>query len=183
VGINLTKGGTVDLTKEAGGSLSKVRVGLGWDAGADLDASVVAVDASSNAVSKDWFVFYNQLKSPGDVIVHQGDERTGETEGDDEQIVIDLAGLPAEANQLLVYVTIHDEGKTFAEVNSAYVRITDEANGNEIARYDLTHDAGPGVNALTFGALVRSGGGWVFNAIGDGATTGIEGVVDKHKIG
>lgn len=103
VSVNLVKGAKVDLTKEAGGTLTKVRVGLGWDVrqtagdAYDLDAAVIVVDGAGKSIGSDYFVYYNNLKAPGEVIVHQGDNLTGAGDGDDEQIVISLDKLPATA--------------------------------------------------------------------------------------
>src|SRR6185295_17671735 len=143
--INLSKGANVDITKEAGGTLTVARIGLGWDARKgdgdpfDLDASVVGCDENGLSAGADWFVFYNRLRSPGDAIVHQGDERTGDTEGDDEQIVVDLTKLPANIFELAVAVTIHEaaqRGQNFGQVSNAYVRVSDETTGTELTRYD-----------------------------------------------
>jgi tellurium resistance protein TerD len=189
--INLSKGGSVDLTKEAGGTLTSVRVGLGWDASeagnapCDLDASVIGCDTNSVSVGADWFIFYNRLRSPDDAIVHQGDELTGDSEGDDEQIVIDLSKLPAHIAELAVAVTIHqavERGQSFSLIKNAYVRITDEATGSELARYELSRD-GSNWNSLVFGKLYRDGGAWKFKALGDeGSTTELQGIVDTYKI-
>jgi len=190
--VNLVKGGKVDLTKEAGGTLAKVRIGLGWDArktaGADfdLDASVVGLNDAGVAVSSDWFVYYNNLKAPGGVIAHAGDNLTGTGTGDDEQIVVDLANLPAEVVDLRIVVTIYDArkrgGQTFGSVENAFVRVVDESTGNELSRYDLTEDTEPGVNALVFAKLYRHGGSWSFRAIGDGFPDELEGLVRAFKI-
>lgn len=191
--VNLTKGGKVDLSKEAGGTLAKVRVGLGWDVrrtdgqAYDLDASVITVGADGACISTDWFVFYNNAKSPGDVIVHQGDNLTGSGTGDDEQIVIDLAQLPDKAQELVVAVTIHEArargGQSFGLVENAFVRIIDESTGTELARYDLTEDTEPGVNCLVFGKLYRRDGSWNFRALGDGFKDELGGLVTAYKIG
>lgn len=192
VTVNLVKGGKVDLTKEAGGTLTKVRIGLGWDArkttGADfdLDASVVGLTDAGVSAGQNWFVYYNNLQAPGGVIVHQGDNLTGTGTGDDEQIVVDLAHLPAEVVDLRIVVTIYDArgrgGQTFGSVENAFVRVVDEATGNELSRYDLTEDTEPGVNALVFAKLYRHGGGWSFRAIGDGFPDELEGLVRAFKI-
>lgn len=189
--VNLVKGGKVDLTKAAGGTLTKVRIGLGWDArktaGADfdLDASVIGLTDAGVSAGPEWFVFYNNLQAPGGVIAHQGDNLTGTGSGDDEQIVVDLAGLPAEVVDLRIVVTIYDarqRQQTFGSVENAFVRIVDETTGAELSRYDLTEDTEPGVNALVFAKLYRHGGGWSFRAIGDGFTDELDGLVRAFKI-
>jgi tellurium resistance protein TerD len=190
--VNLVKGGKVDLTKEAGGTLAKVRIGLGWDArktaGADfdLDASVVGLTDAGVSAGQNWFVYYNNLQAPGGVISHAGDNLTGTGTGDDEQLVVDLANLPAEVVDLRIIVTIYDArnrgGQTFGSVENAFVRVVDEATGNELSRYDLSEDTEPGVNALVFAKLYRHGSGWSFRAIGDGFPDELEGLVRAFKI-
>ncbi len=114
--VSLVKGQKVNLTKEAGGSLTKLLIGLGWDgkdpnvAGAefDLDASIFAVNAAEKALSDKYFVYYGNLQSPEGAIVHQGDNLTGAGEGDDEQIIVDVTKLPPEAEKLVVAVTIYE---------------------------------------------------------------------------
>lgn len=194
--INLNKvGDKVDLTKAAadtGGTLTKIRVGLGWDArqgggeSYDLDASVVTLDADGKSIGASWFVYFNNLASPNNVIVHQGDERTGDTAGDDEQIVIDLAALPPEAADLRIVVTIFEAakrgGQTFAAVSNAYVRVLDENTGVELFRYDLSEDAPAGTNALVVGKVYRHDGAWLFKAMGDGFPDEIDGIVNAYNI-
>lgn len=189
--VNLVKGAKVDLTKEAGGTLNKVRIGLGWDArktaGADfdLDASVVGLTDAGVSAGTNWFVYYNNLQAPGGVIVHQGDNLTGTGNGDDEQIVVDLAQLPQDVVDLRIVVTIYDartRNQTFGSVENAFVRVADEATGTELSRFDLTEDAEPGVNALVFAKLYRHNGGWSFRAIGDGFPDELEGLTRAFKI-
>lgn len=190
--INLPKGSKVDLTKAAGGTLTNVRVALGWDVrrtdgqAYDLDASVIAVGADGFSVGGDWFVFYNNPKAPGGAIVHQGDNLTGSGTGDDEQILIDLAVMPANVTELVVAVTIHEAktrgGQNFGLVENAFVRIVDESSGTELARYDLTEDTDAGVNSLVFGKLYRRDQAWNFRAIGDGFTEELAGLVAAYHI-
>jgi tellurium resistance protein TerD len=190
VGISLAKGGNVDLTKEAGGVLSKIRIGLGWDLrktggdAFDLDASVVGLTDAGVSAGTDWFVFYNRLASPGNAIVHQGDELTGAAEGDDEQIVIDFSLLPDHIAELVVAVTIHEagtRGQNFGMVDNAYVRVVNEDGGAELARYDLSED-GSGLNTVVMGKAYRKDGGWKFKALGDGFATEMQGIIDAYKI-
>jgi tellurium resistance protein TerD len=191
--INLSKGGKVDLSKEAGGALTKVRIGLGWDVrrtdgpAYDLDASIIGLNSSGACASPEWFVFYNHMAAPGDVIVHQGDNLTGGGDGDDEQILIDLARVPADVTELVVAVTIHEAkargGQNFGLVEDAFVRVVDETTNTELARYDLTEDTNAGVNSLVFGKLYRRGQAWNFRAIGDGFTSELQGLVTAYHIG
>lgn len=189
--ITLAKGGNVDLTKEAGGVLTSIRIGLGWDlpktSGVefDLDASIVGLADNGLSAGEDWFVFYNRLQSPGAEIVHQGDERTGATAGDDEQIVIDLSRLPEHITELVVAVTIHEaatRSQNFGLVDNAYVRVVDETTGTELARYDLSED-GSTLDTMVFGKAYRKDGAWKFKALGgDGFSGGLQGIVDAYKV-
>lgn len=189
--VNLTKGGNVDLTKEAGGVLNSIRIGLGWEARKtggddfDLDASIVGLGDNGLSAGADWFVFYNHLASPDGAITHQGDERTGETAGDDEQIVIDFTKLPADVHELVVAVTIHkavERGQNFGLVDNAYVRVVDEATKTELARYDLSEDSS-GNNTLVFGKAYRRDGAWKFKALGDsGFSNELQGIIDAYKV-
>ena len=191
-GSNLTKGDKTDLTKEAGGTLTKVRIGLGWDArtttGADydLDGSIIGCDTAEKGLSHDWFIYYGRLKSPGNAVVHQGDNLTGRGDGDDEQIIVDLQALPAEVDSLAVAVTIYQaqtRGKqSFGQVRNAFIRIVDESTGAELTRYDLSEDAGSGVNAMVFGKLYRRGDSWNFRAVGDGFTDELPGLMANYKL-
>lgn len=191
--VNLDKGGKVDLVKQAGGTLSKVMVGLGWDVrrGAgeayDLDASVVGVGADGKCLSTDWFVFYNHKEAPNGAIVHQGDNLTGQGDGDDEKIDVDLDGLPAEVQKLVVAVTIHQArqrgNQSFTQVENAFMRVVDKSNGVELARYDLSEDTESGVNCLIFGELYRHDGTWKFKAVGDGFKDELQGLVNSYSIG
>lgn len=204
VSVNLSKGGKVDLTKAAGGTLKKARVALGWDirrtdgAAYDLDASIIGLDASGGcagapvlvngqSVGKEWFVYYNHPEAPGGVIAHQGDNLTGTGTGDDEQILVDLERVPADIQELVVAVTIHEAkargGQNFGLVENAFVRIIDESTGTELARYDLTEDTESGVNSLVFGKLYRRDGAWNFRAIGDGFKDELDGLVTAYRIG
>lgn len=192
MGVNLTKGGSVNLTKEAGGTLNKVRVGLAWDPSDvpgvqfDLDASIFGLGANGLVSAPEWFVFFNNLSSPGSEIVHQGDELTGDTAGDDEQIVVDLAALPESIQSLPVYVCIFEAGKrgglNFSQVPSASVRILNEETGTELAKYDLTHDAASNANVLHFGTLTRTAEGWTFLAVGEGSEGEIDAVIKKYGL-
>ncbi|GLY08289.1 TerD family protein [Actinoplanes sp. NBRC 101535] len=190
--VNLSKGGKVDLTKQAGGTLAIARIGLGWDVRRttgepyDLDSSLIALGTDSMSVGADWFVFYNNPASPHGLIKHHGDNLTGAGQGDDEQILVNLDQLPAHIHELVVAVTIHEArargGQNFGLVENAYIRILDEATGTELARYDLTEDTGQGVNSLVFGKLYRRGTSWSFRAIGDGFTEELACLVSAYQI-
>jgi tellurium resistance protein TerD len=183
VGVSLSKGGNVSLSKEAPG-LTNIIVGLGWDvrtttgADFDLDASAIACRADGKVVSDQHFVFFNNLKSPEGSIEHTGDNLTGGGEGDDEQIKVNLAGMPGEIDKVVFPVSIYDaesRGQSFGQVRNAFIRIVNGAGGSEIARYDLTEDAST-ETAMVFGEVYRHGGDWKFRAVGQGYATGLAGI-------
>lgn len=178
--ISLSKGGNVSLSKTAPG-LTKIIVGLGWDTRAtdgaafDLDASAFLLKADGKVRSDGDFVFYNQTKSPDGSVEHTGDNLTGEGEGDDETIKVNLAGVPPEIEKIAISVTIHDaeaRKQNFGMVSQAFVRVVNEADGKEIVRYDLSEDFSV-ETALTFGEVYRSSGEWKFRAVGQGFKGGL----------
>ena len=178
--VSLTKGGNVSLSKEAPG-LHTVHVGLGWDqrvsdgSAFDLDASVFLLTDSGRVRSDADFVFYNNLEGAGGAVVHQGDNRTGEGEGDDEAVVVSLDRLPADIAKLSFAVTIHEADtrrQNFGMVTNAFMRIVNATGGTEIARYDLSEDAST-ETAMIFGELYRHGSEWKFRAVGQGFNGGL----------
>lgn len=182
--ISLQKGGNLSLTKEAGGTLNAVTVGLGWDARSttgdafDLDASAIICAESGKARSDADFVFYGQLASGDGNVRHTGDERTGETVGDDEQLKVNLAGLGGDVDKVAFVASIYDadtRAQNFGQVRKAYIRVVDDATGTELARYDLTEDASM-ETAMIFGEIYRNGSDWKFRAIGAGWTSGLRGI-------
>lgn len=184
--LSLVKGGTLSLAKAAP-TLTKVVVGLGWDVRStagddfDLDASALLLGANGFVRSNDDFIFYNQLAHVSGAVKHLGDNRTGAGDGDDEQIVVDLALVPADVTTIAFPVTIHRDGQTFGQVESAYVRIVDAANDREVTRYDLREDAST-ENALVFAELRRSDGGWEFAAVGRPVAGGLLSVATAHGV-
>ncbi|GAA2252352.1 MULTISPECIES: TerD family protein [Kitasatospora] len=187
--VSLSKGGNVSLTKEAPG-LTAVTVGLGWDvrtttgAEFDLDASAIVLNADGKVLSNGHFVFFNNTSTPDSTVVHTGDNRTGEGDGDDEQIKVNLAGLPAEAGRIVFPVTIYDgiaRGQNFGQVRNAYIRVLNAAGGAEIARYDLSEDAAV-ETAMIFGELYRNGTDWKFRAIGQGYASGLAGIAQDFGV-
>ncbi len=178
--VSLQKGGNVSLSKEATG-LQGVRVGLGWDtrvtdgSGFDLDASVFIIDASGKVRSDADFIFYNNKSGAGGAVTHMGDNLTGEGDGDDETVAVKLMNLTADINKLAFAVTIHEaEGRrqNFGMVTNAFIRVVNDSDNNEIARYDLSEDAST-ETAMVFGELYRHGDEWKFKAIGQGFTGGL----------
>ena len=178
--VSLSKGGNVSLTKEAPG-LKSVTIGLGWDARAtdgkdfDLDASVFLCGEDGKVRSDADFVFYNNDTGADGAVVHQGDNKTGEGEGDDEQVTIDLSSVPADVNKLSFAVTIHEaesREQNFGMVSNAFMRVVNSDDDNEIARYDLSEDYSL-ETAMVFGEVYRHGDEWKFKAIGQGFNGGL----------
>ncbi|MBJ7469912.1 MAG: TerD family protein [Solirubrobacteraceae bacterium] len=189
MGVSLTKGGNVSLTKEAPG-LTAIIVGLGWDTRTtdgtdfDLDASAILLNNTDKAVSDGHFVFFNNLKSPDGSVEHTGDNLTGEGDGDDEQIKINLAGVPAEVEKVVFPVSIYDaesRSQSFGQVRNAFIRIVNQAGGTEIARYDLSEDAST-ETAMVFGEVYRSGAEWKFRAVGQGWASGLAGIARDYGV-
>ncbi|WJV45648.1 TerD family protein [Streptomyces flavofungini] len=183
MGVSLSKGGNVSLGKEAPG-LTAVLVGLGWDVRTttgtdfDLDASALLVGDSGKVASNGHFVFYNNLKSPDGSVEHTGDNLTGQGEGDDEVIKVDLAAVPADVTRITFPVSIHDaeaRQQSFGQVRGAFIRVVNQADSQEIARYDLTEDAST-ETAMVFGELYRNGEEWKFRAVGQGYASGLAGI-------
>lgn len=189
MGVSLTKGGNVSLTKEAPG-LTAVTIGLGWDARTttgtdfDLDGSAIALGADKKVVSDQHFIFFNNLRSPDGSIEHTGDNLTGEGDGDDEQIKLDLAGMPPQVDSIVFPVSIYDadaRSQSFGQVRNAYIRVINQAGGTEIARYDLSEDAST-ETAMVFGELYRNGAEWKFRAIGQGYASGLAGIARDYGV-
>ena len=176
--VNLSKGQKISLDKEAGGALSKVTMGLGWDAiktkglfgfgskteTVDLDASCVMFDEANNPVDIVWF---RQLKSKDGSIVHTGDNRTGAGDGDDEQIIVDLSNVPGNVKSL-VFTVNSFTGQSFAQVQNAYCRLINAADGKEVARFNLSVQGSH--SAQIMAKLYRHGGEWKMHAIGENAS-------------
>jgi len=191
VSVVLSKGGNVSLTKEAGDAgLTAVVVGLGWDVRTttgvdyDLDASALLCGANGKVLSDNHFVFYNNLKSPDGAVEHTGDNRTGEGEGDDEQIKVDLAALGSDVHKIVIPVSIDDadaKGQNFGQVNNAFIRVVNQAGNTELARFDLTEDAST-ETAMIYGELYRHGSDWKFRAVGQGYASGLRGIVQDYGV-
>jgi tellurium resistance protein TerD len=189
VGVSLTKGGNVSLTKAAPG-LTAVTVGLGWDVRTtdgkdfDLDASAIACGSDGRVVSDQHFVFFNNLTSPDGSIEHTGDNLTGEGEGDDEQIKVNLSGVPGEIDKVVFPVSIYNAeagGQTFGQVRNAFIRVVNQADNSELARYDLSEDAST-ETAMVFGELYRNGAEWKFRAVGQGYSSGLAGIARDYGV-
>ncbi len=170
--LTLEKGGSTSLAK-AGESLSKLLVGLGWDenrsAGPDFDLDASAFGLrSGKVISEDWFVFYNQLQSPSNAIVHMGDNTTGAGDGDDEEILVDVSQMHPAIDTIAITVSIHKADvrrQNFGHVSNAYIRVVNELTGEEIVRYNLTDEASM-ETAVLIGELYKQDGAWNFRAVG-----------------
>ncbi|NRD72868.1 TerD family protein [Shewanella sp. VB17] len=187
--VSLSKGGNVSLEKVAPGMV-KMIIGLGWDSRAtdgvdfDLDASVFLLAESGKVVDDNSFIFYNNMKSVCQSVEHTGDNTTGEGDGDDESIKVDLSKVPANVNKLAVAVTIHDaaaRNQNFGQVSNAFIRIQDEATGTEAARYDLSEDYST-ETAMIFGEVYRHNGAWKFKAIGQGFNGGLKPLAQEYGV-
>jgi tellurium resistance protein TerD len=187
--VMLTKGGNVSLTKQAPG-LKSVLVGLGWDERTtsgqefDLDASALMVGQSGKVMSDSHFIFFNNLKSPDGSVEHTGDNLTGEGDGDDESVLVNLATVPAECEKIVFPVSIHDatqRGQSFGQVRNAFIRVVNQDGGAELTRYDLSEDAST-ETAMVFGELYRAGDEWKFRAVGQGYATGLAGIASDFGV-
>lgn len=191
--VNLSKGGKVSLAKAAADAgvagLSKVAVGLGWDTNRydggsdfDLDASAFLVKADGKVRNENDFVFYGNPSSAG--VTHTGDNKTGDGDGDDERIIIDLNAVPEEIQKIPFTVTIHEadsRGQNFGMVENSYIRVMDEATGTELIRYDLGEDYSI-ETAVVVGELYRNNGEWKFNAVGSGFQGGLAALCGNYGV-
>ncbi len=187
--VSLTKGGNVSLTKEAPG-LTAVVVGLGWDARTttgtdfDLDASAIMVKSDGSVLSDGHFVFFNNKTSPDGSVEHTGDNTTGEGDGDDEQIKVNLAAVPAEVDKIVFPVSIYEaetRSQGFGQVRNAFIRIINQNGDSEITRYDLSEDAST-ETAMVFGELYRNDADWKFRAVGQGYASGLTGIARDYGV-
>lgn len=188
--INLSKGQKIDLTKTNPG-LKNVLVGLGWDTNRynggddfDLDASAFLVDGNGKAFNEKSFIFYNNLQSEEGSVVHTGDNRTGEGDGDDEQMLIKLPLVPSHVQKVAFTVTIHDaenRRQNFGQVSNAFIRIVNEDTNEEIVRYDLGEDFSI-ETALVVGEIYRHNNDWKFNAIGSGFQGGLAALISDFGL-
>lgn len=187
--VSLTKGSNVSLSKEAPG-LCEVIVGLGWDPRVtdgtefDLDASIFVTGENGKVLDDASFIFYNNKISKDGSVEHLGDNRSGQGEGDDEQVNVKLTGLAAEVKKLVFAVTIHDaeaRKQSFGQVGNAYIRVINKADGKELARYDLSEDAST-ETAMIFGELYRHNDEFKFKAIGQGFAGGLKPLAEAHGV-
>lgn len=188
--INLQKGQKVSLTKGNPG-LTRVVVGLGWDVNQfdtggsfDLDAAAFLVTDTGKVSRPEDFVFYGNLTHPSESVQHMGDNLTGEGDGDDEQIKVNLSGIPANITKIVFTVTIYDaevRRQNFGQVSNAFIRIYNEETGAEMLRYDLGEDFSI-ETAVVFGELYKNGTEWKFNAIGSGYQGGLAALCASYGV-
>ncbi|MEE1131182.1 MAG: TerD family protein [Caryophanon sp.] len=188
--IQLSKGQRIDLTKNDP-SLQNIVIGLGWDVKTfdggqdfDLDASIFLLDESGKCRSDNDFIFYNNLQSSDGSVTHLGDNRTGEGDGDDEQVTIKLSQVPANVHRIAITVTIHDaeqRNQNFGQVTNAFARLVNQDNDYEVLRFDLGEDFSI-ETAVVFCELYRHGAEWKFNAIGSGYQGGLAALVRAYGL-
>ena len=187
--ISLSKGGNVSLSQSEPG-LKKILIGLGWDARVsdgndfDLDASAFLLGDNQKVVSEKHFIFYNNLRSPDGSIEHTGDNLTGDGDGDDESVKVDLENVPTEVSIIAVAVTIHDaeaRRQNFGQVRNAFIRIVNDETQKEIARYDLSEDYST-ETAMVFGEIYRRNNDWKFRAVGQGYSGGLATLCSQYGV-
>lgn len=193
MGIQLKKGERFNLSKTSP-NLTKVAIALGWEIATelslsdsnqqscDIDASVFALGSDGKIPDEKYFVFYNNSLSPDGSIAHSGDNQTGQTQGDDETIYVDLEKVTAAVEEMVFVVTIHDgkaKNQKFSQIGNAFIRLYDRETGSELARYDLT-EAFSEETAVEFGRLYKKDAAWRFQAVGQGYKAGLQSFVDKY---
>lgn len=185
--INLVKGQKIDI------GLSNLTIGLGWDPNEgtghdfDLDASAIMIDAQRKLVTEDYFVFYNNLKSPDGALMHTGDDPSGKNSDgdDDEAIVVDLGRVDSRVEEILFVVTIEgfkERRQNFGQVRNSYIRIVDNNTREEIAKYELDEDFSI-ETGIEFGRLYKRNGGWKFEASGIGYQADLGFFLEKYYSG
>lgn len=187
--LTLTKGNNLSLTKADPG-LERALIGLGWDPRTtsgepfDLDASALLVGADGKVRSQDDFIFYNQLQSKDGSVVHQGDNRSGVGDGDDEQVLIDLSLIAADVERVVIVVSIDQadaRAQNFGQIRDAYCRVLNQDTDQEVVRYDLSEDAAP-ETSMIFAEIYRNRAEWKFRAVGQGYATGLHGIATDFGI-
>lgn len=188
--VNLTKGQKVDITKGNSG-LNNIVIGLGWDINKyddntsfDLDASAFILNSSGKVRCDEDMVFFNNSIGANGAVKHSGDNRTGEGEGDDEQIKIDISKLPADVDKIAFVITIHkadERNQNFGQVNNSYVRVINESKAEEMVRYDLGEDFSI-ETALIVGELYKHNNEWKFAAVGRGYQGGLKSICNDFGV-
>ncbi len=188
--ISLQKGQKVDLTKGNAG-LTKIFIGLGWDTNKydgghdfDLDASAFLVGENGKVLADTDFVFYGNLKHASGAVEHTGDNLTGEGDGDDEVINVDLSKIPANVAKIAFTVTIYDaevRSQNFGMVSNAFIRVVNANGGTELIRYDLGEDYSI-ETAVVVAEIYRHGAEWKFNAVGSGFAGGLKALCQNYGV-
>ena len=179
MGVNLQKGQRVDLTKGNAG-LTKIMIGLGWDpvkqgffkssGSVDCDASVIMLDANNKFSKKENLVYFGNLTSTCGSVQHSGDNRSGDGDGDDEKILVELGRVPAEIAKLIFVVNIYDcvnKKQDFGLIQNAYIRVVNQGNNQELLKFQLSEDCA-GKTSLIVGEIYRNNSEWKFAALGEG---------------
>ncbi len=186
--INLEKGQKIDLTK-TNPNVKKFRVGLGWNPNTsvggdfDIDVSAFVLDANNKIVSDSHFVFYNNLKSPNDFVVHTGDNTDGKGDGDDETLIIDFSKVKEEEKSVVFIVTIHNgitKNQNFGQISGSFIRVCDSGTNTEILKYELDEDFCI-ETAVAFGKLYQRDGEWKFEAMGTGMKGGLQDYLTQYQ--
>ncbi|PWJ36013.1 TerD family protein [Sediminitomix flava] len=184
--ITLEKGGRCNLSHTSP-PLQKVMIGLGWElkpnASLDLDASAFMLGKDGKLIASEFLVFYNNLKSPDGAIQHTGDNRTGIGDGDDEMLLVNLESIDPEVHEVIIAATIHnaiEKEQSFGLLNEAYIRLVNIDTRKEVARYSLGSEFSDATD-IEFGRLLKTETGWSFEALGKGATKGLEGLVSTYQ--
>lgn len=183
---------SINLQKGERGTISapKFTIGLGWDtnssstgSGFDLDASVFILGEDKKTLSDQHFIFYNNLKSPTGAVEHTGDNLTGDGEGDDEQIIVDLSKIENEVAEICIVVTIHEavsRNQNFGQVRNSFIRVFDSNSREDILKFELDEDFSI-ETAVEFGRIYKRNGEWKFEAVGMGMKGGLQDYVDKYN--
>lgn len=184
MGINLQKGQRENL------SAPKFTIGLGWDTNSsstgqtfDLDASVFILGENKKLISDQHFIFYNNLKSQDEAVIHKGDNLTGEGDGDDEEIVVDLTKIDSNVSELCIVITIHEaeqKNQNFGQVRNSFIRIVDSTTQQEILKYELEEDFSI-ETAVEFGRIYKRNGEWKFEAVGIGMKGGLQDFLNRYN--
>lgn len=187
--VNLVKGQKVDLTKGNAG-LKKLKIGLGWDVNKydgdsfDLDASAFLLQDNGRVKSDNDFIYYNHQSHSSGAVKHSGDNLTGEGDGDDEKIYVNLPLVPDYVSEIVFTVTIYDAAnkmQNFGMVSNSYIRIVNEDTNEELIRYDLGEDYST-ETAMVMGRIYRHNGEWKFAAVGQGYAGGLEAMATTYGL-
>ena len=187
--ISLNKGGNLSLSK-TDPNLVRILIGLGWDeratdgAAFDLDASAFLLTATGKVRGDHDFIFYNQLKSQDNSVEHTGDNRSGQGDGDDETLLVDLSKVSPEIEKVAITVTIHDaqaRGQNFGQIANAFIRVVNQDTNVEVVRFDLAEDYST-ETAMAFGEVYRHNGEGKFKAVGQGYSGALAAMCQQYGI-